>query len=211
MKKLDIGIIALLLAGGMVAIFLDDVKPYPKIVGKKELLYELTKEGRYITTDEVAEMIMKNDPSLLLIDVRTPAEFEDFNIEGAINIPFEQLMNKENEVYFDNEAYVPVLYSNGTSLADKASLLLLANGYKGHKVMKGGLNTWVNTIINPRPPDVLTLTKEKERQYLFRKAAQIYFTGIQPGGTVRKTGNKTKPAKPVIKKRKKKEISAGCG
>jgi len=209
MKRNEIIIIALLLIGGIISIFLPDAKAFKHVIGAKQLLHELNKEGRYITTDEVAKMIMENDPSLLLIDVRTPEEYKKFSIDGAINIPFDKILEDSNVDYFNQDVYTTVLYSNGSSLADEAWLILKSYDFQGNKVMKGGLNEWYQTIINPQKPADEVLTAELEKQYLFRKGAQIYFTGANPVGNAPAAKPKA-PSKPVVK-RKKKEVSGGCG
>ncbi len=211
MKKIDVIIIGLLILGGVVSIFLPNVEPHKKIIGQKELLHELNKEGRYITTDEVARMIMEKDPSLILVDVRSPEEYDLFTIDGAINIPVDSILSPSNMVYLDQDAYTTVLFSTGNSLADQAWLTLESYGYEGNRVMKGGLNQWYQTILNPKPPSSTEITREAEKQYLFRKAAQIYFTGIQVSGGTKAQAAKSKPVVQPVKKRKKKPVSGGCG
>ncbi len=209
MKRREILIMGLLLIGSFIAIFLPDVKPHQHIIGAKQLLYEVNKQGRYISTDEVAKMIMENDPSLLLIDIRSPEDYKKYTIDGAINIPFDKILDKANIDYFNQDVYTTVLFSNGSSLADEAWLTLRSYDFKGNKVMKGGLNEWYKTIINPQKPADDELTAQLEKQYLFRKGAQIYFTGATPVSTAKSSKPKA-PSKPVVK-RKKKEVTGGCG
>jgi len=209
MKRREVLIMVLLLAGSIYSIFLPDTKPFKHIIKDKQLLYEVNKPGRYISTDEVAKMIMEKDPSLLLIDIRTPEEYNKFTLEGAMNIPFDKIMEKDNQDYFNQDVYTTVLFSNGSSLADEAWLILRSVDFKGNKVMKGGLNEWYKTIINPQKPADDALTGKLEKQYLFRKGAQVYFTGANPVGNAPASKPKA-PGKPIVK-RKKKEVSGGCG
>jgi rhodanese-related sulfurtransferase len=209
MKKLDKIIIGILILGGVISIFLNDMLPYPHIKSPQELVYAINQEGRYVTTDDVAKMIMEKDPSLLLIDIRSPQDYEKYTLEGAINIPADSLMNPSNRDYVDQDVYTTVLFSNGSSAADEAWLMLKSYGFEGNKVMKGGLNEWYRTILKPIKPADQELTGELKKQYLFRKGAQIYFTGAQIiGNTAPK--KKKSPSKPIVK-RKKKEVSGGCG
>ena len=77
-------------------------------------------------------------------------------------------------------------------------------GYVDTYVMKGGLNCWIETIIQPKEP------QEEEpytafEQYQFRKGAQMYFTGATvEQGTVKKA-NIT-----VSRKKKAVEAAGGC-
>ena len=210
MKRREFLIIGLLVLGGFVSIFLNDIKPLPKIIGTKSLLHEVNEQGRYISTDEVARMIMENDPSLLLVDIRSPEEYNKFSIQGALNIPAAKLLEGNNKDYFNQDVYTVVLYSNGSSAADEAWMMLSSFGYTGNKVLKGGLNAWYRNILNPQKPKPEKLTAELEKQYLFRKGAQIFFTGIQVSGASSANAKPKAPSKPIVK-RKKKEVTGGCG
>lgn len=212
MKKIEFIIFGLLLLGGFVAIFLPDTKAFKHVIDSDSLLYEVSKEGRYISTDELAQVVMENDPSYILVDLRSPEEYGKYSINGALNIPFENIFDEENLLYFDQDVYTTVLFSNGSSLADQAWLQLRSYGYQGNKVLKGGMNEWYKTIINPKKPSDEALTGDSYDQYLFRKGASQFFTGIQPvPATASESSTTSKPAaKPVVRK-KKKAISGGCG
>jgi len=210
MKKIELYIFAVLLLGGIVAIFLPDTKAKEHVIDEKELLYELNKDGRYISTDEVAQAIIENDQSFMFIDVRSPKEYEAYTIDGAVNIPADKVMDEEFDVYLKQDAYTVVLFSNGSSLADQTWLRLRSYDYKGHKVLKGGLNEWYSTILNPQKPIAKDLTAEEEEKYLFRKGASVYFTGAQVIGTGVSKPKASSASKPIIK-RKKKAVSGGCG
>jgi len=212
MKRREILIMGLLLIGGIFAIFLPDTKAHEHIISKKELLYDLNRSDRYMTTDEVAKAIMEGDQSYMIIDIRTPNDYEKYSIEGAMNIPFDSLMTENNAWYFDLESNnkTPILYSNGSSRSDQAWLKLLSYDYKNVKVLKGGLNEWYQTILNPQRPADELFTGQLEEQYLFRKGAQVYFTGANPVGNTGNAKPKKASSKPIVK-RKKKEVSGGCG
>lgn len=208
MKRIELIIIGALLLVGFMVIFLPNTEPFKHVISEKELLYEANKEGRYISTDEVAKAIIEADPSFLLIDLRTPKEFNHYTIDGAINIPYANIMDDKNADYFNQDIYTTVLFSNGSSLADQAWTRLRSYDFKGNKVLKGGLNRWYKTILNPeKPKDTDPITMNE--LYQFRKGASIYFTGAQVVGD---SGGASKPksSKPIVK-RKKKAVSGGCG
>jgi len=210
MKRIELLIFGVLLLGGFIAIFLPNTEPYEHVIDEAELVYEINKEGRYITTDEVAQAIIENDPSFILVDIRTPEEYAKYSIDGSINIPFDKVMDEGNVDYFNQDIYTVVLFSNGSSLADQTWLRLRSYDYQGNKVLKGGLNEWYKTILNPQKPKDIGLTAKQEDQYLFRKGASIYFTGAQVVGTATKSKKKKAKSKPIVK-RKKKAVSGGCG
>lgn len=177
MKRIDLIIFGVLLVGGIIALFLPNTKAFNRKIDKTDLIKEINKEGRYISTDKIAQAIMENDPSFLLIDIRTPEEFEKYTLDGAINIPHNKVFEAENEYYFNQDIYTSVLFSNGSALADKTWLQLRMLDYQGNKVLEGGLNVWYATILNPQKPDEIEMTAKLKEQYLFRKGASIFFTG----------------------------------
>lgn len=176
MKRTDLIIVGSILIAGFIAIFLPNTKSFDHVIGPKELLYEANKEGRYISTDEVAQAVIEKDLSFILIDLRAAEEYAKYTIEGAINIPFENIFDDANLDYFNQDVYTTVLFSNGSTLADQAWLRLRSYDYQGNKVMKGGMNEWYKTIINPQEPGP-NESGEADDLYLFRKGASFYFTG----------------------------------
>lgn len=38
--------------------------------------------------EEMKELVKKKDPTVVLLDVREPKEFEDYRIPGSVNMPF---------------------------------------------------------------------------------------------------------------------------
>ncbi len=207
MKRREILILLLLLIGAFITIFFPNIKSQENVIGEKELLSEVNKAGRYASTDEIANAIINNDPSYILIDVRDVKQFKSYTIDGAVNINLDNIMDDKYKDYLNTEAYTVVLFSNGSSKADQVWLRLRCTDHKGIRVMKGGLNEWYKTIINPQKPIDNEMTAEKEKQYLFRKQASYYFTGTQVSSGVTKKKSSSKP----IVKRKKKEVSGGCG
>ena len=212
LNKIEKIIFALMLIASVIALFLPDYAPKQKVLKAKYLLYELNRKGRYVTTDELAKALMIKDPSILLIDVRDKEEYDKYTLDGAINIPVDSILNEKYLGYLDQDIYKTILFSNGTSAADEAWMIMKSNGYEGNYVLRGGLNEWFNTIIDPKKPDVTAGLKDRE-VYEFRRGASLFFTGVSPNGIggVAKPKAKPKAAAVPVVKRKKKEVSGGCG
>ncbi len=49
-----------------------------KQIKPNDLLWEIIQPTRYITTDQVAKMIIEKDPSLMVIDVRNSDEYNEY-------------------------------------------------------------------------------------------------------------------------------------
>ncbi len=86
-------------------------KPYK--LTAEQFLSEVNTRTQYITPETVADMIVKKDPSLRLIDVRSQDEFEKFSLPGAINIPAADLLSDQYTDILNQDVKMNVFYSNG--------------------------------------------------------------------------------------------------
>jgi len=166
-------ILMLILSFGTLFLKMDDELDQ---VDPEILLQEIIQPTRYVTTDQVAKMIIKGDPSLMLIDVRNEEDFQNYSLPRSVNIPLDSLLNPENLSYLGIKGTKVVFVSDDDIKADQMWVLTKRLGYKGTYVMKGGLNCWMQTIIDPQQPSGDASYADQET-YTFRKGAQMYFTG----------------------------------
>ena len=205
-KKYIIGVVIFLVFGLYLA--LSSVKQSEYVEVKPDKLFlDLIENTRYYSVDEVAQMIISQDPSIQLIDVRDEKLFNKFTLNGAINIPLKDLLKEDNLAYLDQDIYKTILFSNGNSDADVAWMLATRIGYENVFVMQGGLNNWVDHILQPKENSVIW-DKVNDQLYQYRKGASLYFGGksVEPSDE----GVKVKSKKPAVR-RKKKEVEGGCG
>ncbi|MFN8240921.1 MAG: rhodanese-like domain-containing protein [Bacteroidales bacterium] len=180
-------------------------KPYK--LTAEQLLAEANTRTQYITPDVVADMIVKKDPTLRLIDVRSQEEFEKYSLPGAINIPMSDLLSDQYTDILNQDVKMNVLYSNGTVGANEAWMITRQLGYQNNFVMEGGLNYWMETIMNPARPSS-TSPDEELAKYDFRMSA-----GKALGGSavVSTNDNSAASNKPAVKSTpKKKKAAGGC-
>ncbi len=211
-----LALLLIVLAGGLVLL-----PKYEKHEGisPEELLSNSISPERYITTDELADRIINQDPTLLLIDVRDENSYKKYSLPDAINIPLKKILDEDSEPYLYQDEYDVVLFSNDNFYSDQAWLMCNRLGYENLYVLKGGIKTWFNTIINPKKPTEIMASTEFEL-YSFRKAASMYFGVSYPGKitkkpvVVKKTSTPksvTTPKKIVpVKKKKKMPVEGGC-
>ncbi|MCF6357653.1 MAG: rhodanese-like domain-containing protein [Draconibacterium sp.] len=172
-----------------------------------ELLEEVKDGTQFLQPDEVADMLIQKDPTLQLIDVRDADQYEKFSLPNSINIPLVDILNPEWKEYINQDVKLNVFYSNGTKNANEAWMITRQLGFENNYVMLGGLNYWVETIMNPEKP-ASTSPDEEIAKYNFRKGA-----GAALGGAAVNTQPSTmkKSSKPPISKRKKKKkVQGGC-
>jgi len=181
-------------------------KPYK--LTAEELLAEVNTRTQYLTPDAVADMILKKDPSLRLIDVRSQDEFEKFSLPGSINIPATDLLSEQYADILNQDVKMNVFYSNGTLVANEAWMVTRQLGYINNYVLEGGLNYWFDAFMNTQKP-ASTSPDEEFAKYDFRKSAGLALGG---GGVVTATQETaTASSKPAIKPSgKKKKAAGGC-
>lgn len=168
-----LAILIVLLGAGL--IFMPE-KENDKGIDPEQLLLELDNQTRFVTTDQVAEWIINEDPSVLLIDVRKEEAYQKYSLQGALHVPLENILGDEFRQYLRNDGLTLVFYSNSDVEAQNAWMICRRNEYENIYVLKGGLNHWVETILNPVEPPV-SASQETFDLYSFRKAACKYFSG----------------------------------
>lgn len=189
---------------GLVAAMLPQRKNSSIELDAQQLLKEIQLQNHIISIDEMANALINNDPEYQLIDLRSEEEFKRFSLPGAINIPFEKLFDEESMPYIDQIARKNVFYSNGTTLSGKAWILTRQRGIKNNYILKGGLNNWYATMIEPKAP-AATLSEEDIHIYHARLGARQFFTG--EGGV---QSSESVQAKKPVPRKKKAMVAGGC-
>lgn len=91
-----------------------------------------------LTCDELTKL--KNDGALV-VDVRTPMEYQSSHIDGAINVPLDQLNNILSEVDSDTNI---LLYCRSGARSGVAAQALQQAGYKAINI--GAVNSFVGCL-----------------------------------------------------------------
>lgn len=173
----------------------------------EELLQEANEGQQFITPDQVAHLVVSEDPSILLIDVRNADDYEYFHLPGAINIPLSDILSDDWEPYLNQDVRTNIFYSNGVTKSNEAWMITRQLGYRNCMVLNGGLNAWAETIQNPDAPPV-THPDDEFARYDFRKGASKVFGG----GTLEQNTESSAAAElpPIIPKPKRKKVQGGC-
>ena len=80
--------------------------------------------GERISSDEAREMVSKG---ARLVDVRSPSEFASGHIEGAVNIPLQQLPKRMGELGLTTQPIV--VYCRSGARSARARNQLMETGY----------------------------------------------------------------------------------
>ncbi|MFA9391477.1 MAG: rhodanese-like domain-containing protein [Prolixibacteraceae bacterium] len=192
---------------GMIIAAVPENKTKPYKLTANQML-EQVKEGiQFVSTDQIADMIVQQDPSLQLIDLRSSEDYDKFHLPGAINIPISMLLSEDWEAYINQDVKMNVFYSNGNTIANEAWMISRQLGYVNNYVMMGGLNYWAETIMNPEKP-ASTSPNDEFAKYDFRKGA----SQALGGGSLESTqdSGSSAPPPPIQARPKKKRVAGGC-
>jgi rhodanese-related sulfurtransferase len=92
-----------------------------------------------ISVPEVQSLIQ--EPNTLVLDVRSPGEFETAHIDGAVNIPVDQLDPHLREIVH-NAGGTMVLVCQSGGRAEQAASKLSRHGKEDLVLLAGGMNAW---------------------------------------------------------------------
>ncbi|HLP88984.1 MAG TPA: rhodanese-like domain-containing protein [Nostocaceae cyanobacterium] len=111
-------------------------------------------EAPQITVQEMKQLIDNQDKRLLLIDVRTPEEYEYSHIAKAINIPLSDI--EQGRGIKQIKSLLPgrklITYCSKGSRSNKVLELLRKKGIQGTN-LKGGIDEWREKI-DPSIPEL---------------------------------------------------------
>jgi rhodanese-related sulfurtransferase len=101
-------------------------------------LQESPVEYKDVTVEE-AQYLIDSNPDLIVLDVRTPSEYEDGHLEGAINVPVDDLEERLGGLNPGEEFLV---YCRTGNRSTRAVKLLEENGFNKVFHMNEGVVTW---------------------------------------------------------------------
>jgi phage shock protein E len=94
-----------------------------------------------INADALLDRARKMDESFVILDVRTPEEFAQGHVPGAINIPHDKLPSRIAELMSAKNKDV-VLYCRSGKRAAMAADTLQAKGFGKLLHLEGDIQTW---------------------------------------------------------------------
>lgn len=182
----------LLVVLGLVALIIGN--PYDRAaatIDASELAGIVQREVDHVDPEELADWIIQGRADYRLIDLRTPAEFEQYHIPGAENVPITGLIDHG---LLRNEKII--LYSEGGIHSAQAWFLMRAREYPGVYILRGGLQEWKDSVLFPSLPADAT----PAQRVTFAKMSEVSkFFGGQPQGVTVAAAPALVPAVPALK------------
>jgi rhodanese-related sulfurtransferase len=172
------------------------------------LLAAIDDPSRFLSTDDITDRLVKQDPALMFIDVRQAAQFKAFSIPGAINIPIDSLVSASALEILNQKAMDKVFYSNSDVTSDQAWIICKRIGLQRIYIMQGGINKWFTTIVKAEKPAETAPVQDMEL-YQFRMAARQHFFGMNNVAAVPNVASEKKSVT-VVKKPAGAASGGGC-
>jgi rhodanese-related sulfurtransferase len=145
-------------------------------VNPATLAAEIAADTDHISAPELADMIMRNDTSLHVIDLRPASEFEALHIPTAVNASITDLLDRRWP-----GASTIVLYSEGATHSAQAWVLLRMRGHRDVRFLREGMYEWLSRVMEPR---LAVDATDAERRAFARAEPQSRFFGGQPRSNV---------------------------
>jgi len=99
-----------------------------------------TRDIKYVSAPDLRARLNRQDPPPVLLDVRTPEEFNGGHIEGSVNLTLDRI-NAQNAGPADRGAEITIVCQSGFRAGIAASLLK-AQGYVNVGILAGGMIAW---------------------------------------------------------------------
>lgn len=142
-----------------------------------KLLPEVLDKNAILTVDQVAGFIVGEDSTIQLIDLRPSDEFRKQSLPGAVNIPYNDFIKNDPDIYLSNKNVRNIFYSNSDIEPGYALVFARGLGYGNCYVMKGGVTEWIKTIIETKFTGE-RITARENALYEIRKRAGEMFTEL---------------------------------
>lgn len=98
-------------------------------------------EAVTIGPEQVLDRLKKEDPNLIVLDVRTPEEYAKGHVPHALNIPHDQLQSRIQEIG-DARGKEIVVYCRSGRRAASALEVLQKHGYSNLRHLEGDIAKW---------------------------------------------------------------------
>jgi len=167
------------------------------------MLETMNEAGHFLSVDQVARMLVNEDTTMLLVDVRDPEAYGTVHIPGAINIVASDILSPDWYGYLNDPATSAVFYSIGNTLASEAWMLCTQQGYKGVMIMQGGMNEWYRVVMESTFKGERISAADNAR-FEIRYRARDFFTRMNS------MPDSLKTAFLEIKRKKEAELVGGC-
>ena len=130
-----------------------------------------------ISADRLADDIVNKYYTLNIIDVRSPGEFEKFHLPTAINIPFEEMMERQYEPVFRQRIKTNVFYADNDTLVRMACLKAKFIGKSENFILRESSEEFRKLFFELEEP-AGDATRQQIQEYTFRSVSALHMNNL---------------------------------
>ena len=138
------------------------------------LLAEVLEDEASFTADQVAGFIVREEPDFQLVDLRPAGEFRRQSIPGAVNVPYDEFIKSDPDLWLGNQKIRTIFYSAGDLEADYALVYARGLGYGNSFVMDGGMTEWISTVMDSKFTGERITARENALYEIRRRAGELF-------------------------------------
>lgn len=103
-----------------------------------EYIETLPEDENAVDPADLVRLINSGDTIYSLVDLRSPDEFQEGSLPGAVNVYYRDLFTEKTEAYFANEEVVYILLDDDGTISFQLLPFFIVRGYRA-KALTGGL------------------------------------------------------------------------
>lgn len=153
-------------------------------------------KAQRISSKELAYRILDNDHSISIIDLRSPEVFAKEGLPGAINIPYQDLLNRGWKDVLDNHEKRKLFIAEDEATELRACCISMKGGYQNLYILSGGYEAFREKILAPTESAMQEMTKD-DLAFVERASVEINDLILNAKKT-------------VVKPKEIKKVKGGC-
>jgi len=110
-----------------------------------EYIEGLPEDNNTVDPADLVRLLNSGETVYSLVDLRSPEEFKEGSLPGAINIYYKDLFTEKTDPYFANEEVVYILVDDDGTISFQLVPLFIVKGYKA-KALTGGLSGYARML-----------------------------------------------------------------
>lgn len=178
------------------------IMPNPEVSKPNQVKKEIRQGNyqiEYISPDELAMRLVNNDETIKIYDFRSLDEFQKISLPNSVNLKIEDLFRKGgNKLITGDPQIKKIIIANDEKTAIEAEEIIKEKGYKNLYVLQGGMQSFVNNIIDFKMP-AENIPQNMLATYNFRESASK---------TIAELIKENKKSNTIVKE--KKRVLGGC-
>ncbi len=169
LKTVSVGVLTIAIVLVAVGSGQSSIRQTGEVLGttafESQLLEAVEMAEDHIEPEELADRMIKQEPGLIVVDIRPTVEYMDYHLPNALSIQMKDL--HQILLLYKNVGTI-VLYSNGMTHPVQARDSLYRSGYLNTYILTDGLNGFIERCLTPvslRDEILPAATAEKVRYW----------------------------------------------